>query len=185
MTIFVPDCSTQHSVSLSLFSPDCQQHLSATCLSRASAAKQQAACMWLAKAASSSWDHLSLLCPPWLLSMAGTKWVLSLGNKEPAQIWLSGSKLGTTLNKTHRRGGTALTPAFLWLVKAPATLKQLRKPTTCVIMTLNSAFTFDKRNESNAWFIGSESSCSAPLTFVLQLGLCNEYLEFPGPFHRS
>lgn len=54
-------------------------------------------------------ELLSLPWPPWLLSMAGTKWVLSLGNKEPAQIWLSGSKLGTTLNHwTRHIGGEGL-----------------------------------------------------------------------------
>lgn len=152
-----------------------------------SLSSKAAGCMRVAaKAASSSWGYLSLLCPPWLLSMAGTKWVLSLGNKKPEWIWLSGSKLGTTLNHwTRHIRGIDLTPAFLWLVKAPTMLKQQRKPTACVIVTLNSVFTFNKHNESNAWFIGSESSCSASLTFVLQLGLCNEYLEFPGPFDRS
>lgn len=92
-----------------------------------SLSSKAAGCMHVAaRAASSSWDHLSLLCPLWLLSVAGTKCVLSLGNKEPAQIWLSGSKLGTTLNKTHRRGGTALT-SLLVVSQSPSYVEATKK----------------------------------------------------------
>lgn len=101
----------------------------------------------------------------WSLSMTCTKRFLPLGNRWPAEIWLSDTELQTTLShlgKEHERGGTAPpTPAFLRLTKPSAIFKQLPKPAPCVVTDFTRAATSDKDSESAACFLGNvRVSCS-------------------------